>query len=97
MSKVKKRRCNECSAEFRSASYTKCADCRRRVTRRWQRRIYHKKPEPEQQSGGPARRKCLMCEKTFDSSWSGNRICKSCKDTSLYESGDMGSPQGVLR
>ena len=33
-----------------------------------------------------AERKCLKCEKTFLSTWCGNRICLRCKQSGSFES-----------
>lgn len=30
---------------------------------------------------------CLICRKEFQSSWAGERICRSCKSTSAWRSG----------
>jgi hypothetical protein len=37
------------------------------------------KPDPETRV-----RKCLMCRRTFESRWAGNRICKKCKSSAAY-------------
>tara|TARA_Y100001951_G_C11087339_1_gene154764 strand:+ start:213 stop:512 length:300 start_codon:yes stop_codon:yes gene_type:complete len=33
------------------------------------------------------KRKCMTCATEFISTWNGNRICKSCLDSSLWKSG----------
>ena len=33
----------------------------------------------------PKKRKCLMCETEFTSSWPGERICSSCKSTHAWK------------
>jgi len=33
------------------------------------------------------KRKCLKCSQTFDSEWSGQRICSDCKKTAAWRSG----------
>ena len=33
-------------------------------------------------------RKCLKCRDDFLSEWSGERVCKACKDTDAYKTGD---------
>ena len=37
----------------------------------------------------PKVRKCLMCGNSFESAWSGERICKRCKGSSAWKSGAM--------
>ena len=32
-------------------------------------------------------RRCLMCSKSFHSSWAGERICRKCKATATWRSG----------
>lgn len=32
-------------------------------------------------------RRCLMCHTTFDSSWAGERICRRCKSSANWQSG----------
>lgn len=32
-------------------------------------------------------RNCLRCRKSFDSQWSGERICKKCKSTRSWRDG----------
>lgn len=32
-------------------------------------------------------RLCLMCREAFESSWSGDRVCRKCKNTSTWRSG----------
>ena len=33
-------------------------------------------------------RRCLRCQTTFDSQWSGERICPRCKGTSTWREGN---------
>ncbi len=40
-------------------------------------------------------RKCLMCTKTFESEWAGNRICKKCRTSSSWKEGNMTSVDPV--
>ena len=49
------------------------------------------KPEPEQVQVAKTR-KCLKCREEFESSWSGERICKRCK--SSMEHGGTGIDSG---
>ena len=41
----------------------------------------------------PKVRDCLRCSKSFDSAWSGERICKRCKNTSSWRNGIASSFQ----
>lgn len=36
----------------------------------------------------PKARRCLRCETSFDSAWSGQRICPRCKGSSTWRNGD---------
>ena len=36
----------------------------------------------------PKARRCLRCETSFDSAWSGERICPRCKGSSAWRTGD---------
>lgn len=45
-----------------------------------------KKPAPER-SHKAMNRKCLMCQDEFESSWSGERVCKRCKSSNTWRSG----------
>lgn len=45
-----------------------------------------KSPERENETEEKIRL-CLICRKDFQSSWSGERICRSCKSTSAWRSG----------
>lgn len=38
-------------------------------------------------------RDCLRCRKSFDSAWSGERICKQCKNSSSWRNGIESSLQ----
>jgi hypothetical protein len=40
------------------------------------------KPQSEER-----KRKCMTCASEFISTWNGNRICKSCLNSSLWKSG----------
>ncbi len=42
-----------------------------------------RKPKPEHEYEQKHRR-CLMCRKTFVSEWTGERVCKWCKSTSVW-------------
>ena len=33
-------------------------------------------------------RKCLKCGQGFESSWSGERVCRSCKSTHVWRDGN---------
>jgi len=46
----------------------------------------NKKPQSDKVYEVKAR-KCLMCRKEFSSSWPGERICSSCKQTSAWTDG----------
>ena len=35
-------------------------------------------------NAGARPRKCLMCSQSFDSEWSGERVCKRCKSTDSW-------------
>lgn len=35
-------------------------------------------------------RPCLLCKKSFESQWAGERICRSCKSTSAWRNGALG-------
>lgn len=35
----------------------------------------------------PKVRSCLLCKDKFESQWSGERICKRCKNTAAWKSG----------
>ncbi len=52
------------------------------------------KPEPERVHVAKTR-KCLKCRKEFTSSWSGERICKGCKNGHGWRDGkDFRSADG---
>ena len=34
-------------------------------------------------------RRCLSCGNPFESEWVGNRVCKKCKDTTAWKSGNL--------
>ena len=44
----------------------------------------YKKPKPQSEK---KKRKCMTCASEFISTWNGNRICKSCLNSSLWKSG----------
>ena len=44
----------------------------------------YKKPKPQSDK---KKRKCMTCATEFISTWNGNRICKSCLNSSLWKSG----------
>jgi len=52
------------------------------------RRTDTKKPEPDR---APVKkvRKCLMCRNEFNSNHIGERVCPSCKETSVWRSGGI--------
>lgn len=52
------------------------------------RRIDTKKPQSDRVHVGKER-KCLMCSKDFSSSHIGERVCPSCKETSVWRSGGV--------
>ncbi len=45
-----------------------------------------KKPEPERVYEEKTR-ECLMCGDPFESSWTGERVCKRCKSSGRWRSG----------
>ncbi len=45
-----------------------------------------KKPEPERVYEEKTR-DCLMCGDPFESSWTGERVCKRCKSSGRWRSG----------
>lgn len=47
-------------------------------------------PKPEEPKHTAKERTCLMCQKSFQSSWVGERICRACKGTKLYKYGIEG-------
>lgn len=48
----------------------------------------NKKPESDRQYVAKER-KCLMCRNTFMSSWPGERVCSSCKQTSSWNDSSL--------
>ena len=44
----------------------------------------YKKIKPQSEK---KKRKCMTCASEFISTWNGNRICKSCLNSSLWKSG----------
>jgi len=46
-----------------------------------------KKPAPDNPLNA-AERTCLKCDRMFYSSWEGERICKRCKDSHAWRTGD---------
>jgi len=52
------------------------------------RRIDTKKPESDREHV-KKHRKCLMCSKDFQSAHIGERVCQSCKETSVWRSGGL--------
>jgi hypothetical protein len=48
----------------------------------------YRKPERDPRCPATSRlRRCLMCGSRFDSAWSGERICRSCKTKSVWRTG----------
>jgi hypothetical protein len=48
----------------------------------------YRKPERDPRFPATSRpRRCLMCGSRFDSAWSGERICRSCKTKSVWRTG----------
>ena len=47
----------------------------------------------------PRARLCLRCGTSFESEWSGERICRRCKSTTTWRSGlpHSGKPEGRRR
>ncbi|MGY8992182.1 MAG: hypothetical protein ACKVHL_11425 [Rhodospirillales bacterium] len=45
----------------------------------------HKKPTPIQKNDKKVRN-CLMCQDSFMSEWSGERVCRKCKSKSEWRS-----------
>ena len=41
------------------------------------------------------KRKCMTCAAEFISTWNGNRVCKSCLNSSLWKSGPNCSIQSI--
>jgi hypothetical protein len=53
-----------------------------------QRYRSNSKPAREPEVPGASRqRQCLMCASRFESTWSGERICRSCKARSVWRTG----------
>jgi len=52
------------------------------------RRTDTKKPEPDRPPG-KKKRNCLMCSNEFNSNHVGERVCPSCKETSVWRSGGI--------
>jgi len=52
------------------------------------RRTDTKKPEPDRPQVKKTR-KCLMCSGEFTSNHIGERVCSSCKETSVWRSGGI--------
>jgi len=52
------------------------------------RRTDTKKPEPDRPPVKKVR-KCLMCNGEFNSNHIGERVCPSCKETSVWRSGGI--------
>ena len=48
----------------------------------------NKKPESDRVYVPKARR-CLMCSTEFMSSWPGERVCKSCKETAAWKDSSL--------
>lgn len=48
----------------------------------------HRRVEDDQKA-----RKCLRCSMTFASEWSGERICKRCKNSNAWRNGISSSFQ----
>lgn len=42
-------------------------------------------------------RRCLCCERNFDSAWAGNRICAPCRGTEAYRGATADSFRIILR
>ncbi len=40
----------------------------------------------------PKSRECLMCHTPFDSAWSGERLCKPCKQKQTWRNGMAATP-----
>lgn len=49
----------------------------------------YKKPEPEDGMSDPKVRRCLACQLSFNSAWSGERICPKCKSSSAWRGGGI--------
>ncbi len=47
----------------------------------------------------PRARLCLRCRTSFESEWSGDRICRRCKSTTSWRNGlpHSGKPEGRRR
>ncbi|MBK1698956.1 hypothetical protein [Rhodovibrio salinarum] len=43
---------------------------------------------PEHEPAPPKIRICLRCQTEFESAWAGERICKACKSTHAWRSGE---------
>jgi hypothetical protein len=53
-----------------------------------QSRQNHRKPEPDVNFAGVAKKRmCLMCGSNFASAWSGERVCSPCKNKSVWRMG----------
>ena len=51
---------------------------------------------PPRGAPGAGTRRCLCCGQEFDSFGPGNRICRGCRSTEAYQSGDEGLPALVM-
>lgn len=43
---------------------------------------------PEHEPAPPKIRTCLRCQTPFESAWAGERICRPCKSTHAWRSGE---------
>lgn len=53
----------------------------------------HPQPQPrddEEPATVPKTRQCLKCHSQFESTWSGERICRRCKGTAAWRQGQSG-------
>lgn len=44
-------------------------------------------PQDDDSADPPKDRQCLRCNEKFESSWSGERICKRCKQSMTWRTG----------
>ena len=48
----------------------------------------HEPLEEEEQSDTSKTRQCLMCGDKFESAWAGERICRRCRGSKAWRTGD---------
>lgn len=43
--------------------------------------------KPQHEAANVKKRRCLMCSKTFRSTWNGERVCTKCKNGRAWRNG----------